>query len=170
MLLLFFCCFFFKSQTNTLSLFLSAFLLICCIHCLNCATLQQYPSMGSHRLDITDLPFPIYECGMGLRIIESSQVEKAYKIIKSSHQFDLLSPITGPCPSVPHSQDSWISEGWGLHCCPGQPVSLLYQPLHEEIFHYVQFKLPLVELEIISLHPFTLPRWMTLIVQNKRAA
>lgn len=39
--------------------------------------------------------------GLGRKIIQSSRLEKALKILKSSQQDDFPNPITKPCPSVP---------------------------------------------------------------------
>lgn len=40
------------------------------------------------------------------RIIALSRLEKTFRITKSNHQSNLLSPITKQCPQVPHSQVS----------------------------------------------------------------
>lgn len=44
------------------------------------------------------------------------------KIIKSSYQLNLLSPIAKPCPLMPCPHVLNTSRAWGLCLCPGQPV------------------------------------------------
>jgi len=72
---------------------------------------------------------------------EPFRVEKSFKIRKSNHQIDLLSPIVKPYPSVSHSHTSLrYIQGCGLHHLSEQPLPMPDHPLHEESVSNTQLK------------------------------
>lgn len=77
------------------------------------------------------------------------------KIIKSSYQLNLLSPIAKPCPLMPCPHVLNTSRAWGLCLCPGQPVPTIGSSLIEEILPDIQSEPPIAELETVSSWPIT---------------